>query len=83
MHSSECDPSVLGFNSSSQGSAGSVSVNNGVIVYDGVIPGSIAHLVCNKGHVVSEETRDRLCLYNGGWSESTQTCDKIGGTIFV
>ena len=74
----ECDPNVLGSNPSSQQSAGSVSVINGEIAYDGVAPGSIAHLVCSKGYSATEETRDRICLCNGIWSGKTQFCEEVG-----
>ena len=82
LHATECDPKVLGSNPSSQQSAGSVSVNNGEIVYDGVTPGSTAHLVCNKGYAASEETRDRTCLCNGVWSGNAQICEEIGKLLF-
>ena len=55
-----------------------MSVNNGEIVYDGVTPGSTAHLVCDKGYAASEETRDRVCLCNGVWSGKTQICEETG-----
>ena len=74
----ECDPNILGLDPSSEQSAGSVSVNNGEIVYDGVTPGSTAHLVCDKGYTASEETGDRVCLSNGVWSRKTQICEEIG-----
>ena len=75
MYTPECEPNVLGSNPSSQGS---VVMNNGVIIYDGVEPGSTAHLVCDKGYTASKETRDRICLCNGKWSGKTQICEKIG-----
>ena len=54
-------------------------MNNGEIVYNGVTPGSTAHLVCDKGYVASQETRDRVCLCNGVWSGSeTQVCEAAG-----
>ena len=56
-------------------------MNNGVIVYDGLIPGSTAHLVCNEGYTASEETRDRICLNSGEWSEKTQICKVFGEFI--
>ena len=72
FHTSECDPGALGSNPSSQQSAGSVTVNNGEIVYDGLTPGSTAYLVCNEGYTASEATRDRICLNSGARSEKTQ-----------
>ena len=50
-------------------------MNNGVIVYDGVTPGSTAHLVCAKGYVAGKETRDRICLCKGVWSGRMQICE--------
>ena len=71
---SQCDPNVLGSQPSSLSAAGSVTVNNGVVDYDGVLPGSMAHLVCNEGFTASIETRDRICLCNGSWSGKIQVC---------
>ena len=53
-------------------------MNNGEIVYDGVTPGATAHLVCTNGYAASEETRDRICLFDGLWSGRAQLCEKIG-----
>ena len=72
----ECDPNVLGANPSSQDGAGSVTVNNGMIEYNSVLPGAVAHLVCNEGYVSSAETRDRKCC-NGNWTEGLQVCGEI------
>ena len=58
-------------------------MNNGKIVYDGVTPGSTAHLVCAKGYAASEETRDRICLCNGLWSGKTQICEEKGELLIV
>ena len=75
-HSTEpqCDPNVLGSRPSSLSSAGSLTVNNGVIDYNGVLPGSMAHLVCDEGFTASVETRDRTCLCNSSWSGKIQVC---------
>ncbi|XP_064400235.1 uncharacterized protein LOC135346511 isoform X2 [Halichondria panicea] len=43
----ECDPEVLGASPSSQRSAGSVAVPNGVVTYSGVVLGSVATLTCD------------------------------------
>ena len=81
LHTSECDPGVLGSNSSSQQSTRTVTVSNGVVVYDGLTPGSTAHLVCNVGYTASEATRDRICLNNSAWSGQTQICEEIGKLV--
>ena len=52
-----------------------------MIVYDGVMPGSTARLMCDEGYTASEETCNRICLCNGVWSEGTQICEKIGEFI--
>ena len=57
-------------------------MNNGEIVYDGVTPGSTAHLMCANGYAASEETRDRICLYVGLWSGRTQICEEAGELFF-
>ena len=69
----ECDPNVLGYNPSSLDGAGSATIHNGVIVYDSVLPGAVAYLVCNEGYVSSGETRDRICR-NGTWTKGLQIC---------
>ena len=56
-------------------------MNNGVIVYDGLTPGSSAHLMCNEGYTTSEVTRDRICLNSGVWSDRMQICEEIGKLI--
>ena len=72
----KCDPNVLGASPSSLNGNGSVAVYNGMIVYDSVLPGAVAQLVCNEGYVASYETRDRICL-NGTWTEGQQVCGEM------
>ena len=57
-------------------------MNNGVILYDGVVPGSVAHLACDKGYAASE-IRDRTCLCNGLWSGKIQICVELGEVICI
>ena len=74
--SAKCDPNILGSNPSSLDGNGSVTVYNGMVVYDSVLPGAVAHLVCNEGYVGSYEARDRICL-NGTWTDGLQICGKM------
>ena len=37
-----------------------MTVQNGVVLYNGVIIGSVARLVCVEGYVASSESGDRI-----------------------
>ena len=69
----ECDPEVLGTSPSSQISAGSVAVPNGMVTYNGVVLGSVATLTCDIGYSVANEY-NRTCMSDGHWS-------KLKGTV--
>ena len=71
----DCDPEVLGTSPSSQRSAGSVSVPNGVVTYSGVVLGSVATLACDTGYSVSNEY-NRTCKGDGHWSQGTLRCEQ-------
>ena len=47
---------------------------NGVIYYNGVVPGSIAYLSCDEGYSSNEDTVNRTCLTNDTWSEIFRRC---------
>ena len=59
---------------SSMNGPGMVTVMNGVVNYNGVIPGSTAQLVCNNGYTPRGWYS---CLCDGNWSRGTQTCVQV------
>ena len=71
----ECDPEVLGTSPSSQRSAGSVAVPNGMVTYNGVVFSSVATLACDIGYSVSNEY-NRTCKGDGHWSQGTLRCEQ-------
>ena len=67
------DPEVLGTRPSSQSGAGSVAVTNGVVMYTGISPESVATLECDSGYSpVSNLVR--TCLSSGHWSGEALIC---------
>ena len=79
----KCNPNFLGLNASSLDGTGSVRVSNGMIIYNDVLPGAVAHLVCNEGYMANVEARDRTC-FNGTWTDSIQICGEvILNTVFM
>ena len=75
-----CDPVALGGVPSSLNGPGTVTVMNGVVNYNGVIPGSTAQLVCNNGYTPEEDSGDRTCISDGNWNEGTQTCVQLSAS---
>ncbi len=71
----ECDPEVLGKSPSSQRSAGSVAVLNGVVTYSGVVLGSVATLTCDTEYSIANEY-NRTCMSDGHWSKGTLRCEQ-------
>ncbi len=63
----------MGTDPSPQEGAGSVTVPNGTINYNGSAPGFIATLVCNEGYSVADEI-NRTCMSDGHWSDETLEC---------
>ncbi len=72
----ECDPEVLGTNPTSQRSAGSVAVPNGVVTYSGVVLGSVATITCDTGYSVANEYNRTCMMSDGHWSKGTLRCDQ-------
>ena len=79
LQSPACDPVALGGVSvpSSLSGPGMVTVMNGVVNYNGIIPGRTAQLVCNNGYTPGEDSNDRTCMSDGSWSGGTQTCVQL------
>ncbi len=71
----DCDPEVLGTSPSSQRSAGSVAVPNGVVTYSGVVLSSVATLACEPGYSVTNEY-NRTCMSDGHWTKGTLRCEQ-------
>ncbi len=72
----ECDPEVLGTNPSSQRSAGSVAVSNGVVTYSGVVLGSVATITCDPGYNNVANEYNRSCMSDGHWSKRMLRCEQ-------
>ena len=68
-----CNPNNLGEFPSSQNEAGSVNVFSGVVNYTGLIPGSVAMLICNPGYRPMSSI-NRTCRSDGHWSEKRLSC---------
>ena len=73
--STACDSAELGGSPSSMSSSGTADTSNGRVIYNGVVVGSVANLICNDGYIPKEiDSSNRSCMSNGKWSGSTQTC---------
>ena len=73
MCPTECDPEVLGTRPSSQSGPGSVAVANGVVMYTGVSPGSVATLECDSRYSPVNSLL-RTCLSSGRWNGEALSC---------
>ena len=71
-----CNPNNLGEFPSSLNGAGSANVLSGVVNYTGLIPGSVAMLICNPGYRPGSSI-NRTCRSDGHWSEERLSCVKV------
>ena len=72
--STACDSAELGGSPSSVSSSGTAVASHGKIVYNGVVNGSVANLICNDGYIPASDSSNRTCMSDGKWSGSVQTC---------
>ena len=74
FYAATCDPAELGGNYTSVNSFGRATISNGVTVYNGVIVGSTAYLLCDEDFIPSVNSSNRTCMSDGLWSGSLQNC---------
>ena len=79
-HAATCDPAALGGSPTSVNSYGTVTISNGVIVYNGVGVGSTAYLICNDSYSPGVDSSNRTCTVNGIWSGKHQICVSLLGS---
>ncbi len=72
-----CNPEELGSDPTSTNSSGKVTILSGRVEYDGVTPGSIATLMCNREYEPATGSSNRTCMNDGNWSGDQQSCTTV------
>ena len=70
----DCNLLDLGFNQTfiTSNGPGKFNISNGIVLYTGVTPRSVASVVCVEGYIPSS---NRTCMFGGQWSEGNLSCE--------